>query len=477
MFGSSCIPQRDLDATAQGRGGAAVSTTAGDGSRRSAGATFGGAVSAGGAALVGGTSLGGTGVAGELSLGGTGLVGGASADGDAAGGPDAVTPSIEPLSELPAGLADSPVAGNLSVSVEASWEVNGAPSAALTAGAFAFVIGALAWTDLDLLVHRARAAGSFVRAAAPTAGSAGLRATFAATLTLVHDARAALVGQPVAVGVVARRACVLGLLLHFTGTGGGPDAPAARLRALTAIALAGAAGPGRVVDTGATFVGDAVAGRIVARVAGVIRLRRHSANTRGPRATQAPTGALLAVADGRAAGFLRPFQARATFVGDTVAVGIVPRGTAVGAGGLDAALAGLPNTKRTALSALLAIADRGTARTSRAIHARAAFVHGTVAVRIVQRVARVFDRGRELPLAFSPGRALAFLPAALAIAFVRTAIALVTIRARAPVIHDTIAARVVAGRALVLGERPDCAFTGAPRLLARARANADSTVA
>jgi hypothetical protein len=131
MFGSSCIPQRDLDATAQGRGGAAVSTTAGDGSRRSAGATFGGAVSAGGAALVGGTSLGGTGVAGELSLGGTGLVGGASADGDAAGGPDAVTPSIEPLSELPAGLADSPVAGNLSVSVEASWEVNGAPEPAI----------------------------------------------------------------------------------------------------------------------------------------------------------------------------------------------------------------------------------------------------------------------------------------------------------------------------------------------------------
>jgi hypothetical protein len=132
MFGSGCVPQRDLDATAQGPGGAAVSTTAGHGSRSSAGATFGGAASVGGAHLVGGTSL-----------GGTGFVGGASeseAGGDAAGGPDAVTPgaagtgpavSTEPLSELPAGLADSPVAGDLSVSVDASWQVNGAPEPAV----------------------------------------------------------------------------------------------------------------------------------------------------------------------------------------------------------------------------------------------------------------------------------------------------------------------------------------------------------
>jgi hypothetical protein len=129
MFGSGCLPQRDLDATAQGPGGASVSTAAGDGSRSSAGATFGGAASVGGAQLVGGTSL-----------GGTGFLGGSDAGGDAAGGADAVTPgaagtgpavSTEPLSELPAGLSDSPVAGNLSVSVEANWQVNGVPEPAV----------------------------------------------------------------------------------------------------------------------------------------------------------------------------------------------------------------------------------------------------------------------------------------------------------------------------------------------------------
>jgi hypothetical protein len=132
MLGSSCLPQRNLDATAQGLGGTDVATTAGDGSRSSAGATFGGAASMGGARLGGGSSL-----------GGTGLVGGApesDAGGEVAGGTDAVAPgaagtgpavSTEPLSELPAGLADAPVTGNLSVSVEASWEVNGAPEPAI----------------------------------------------------------------------------------------------------------------------------------------------------------------------------------------------------------------------------------------------------------------------------------------------------------------------------------------------------------
>jgi hypothetical protein len=131
MFGSSCLPQRDLDATAQGVGGAAAWTAAGAGGTSSAGATFAGAAS------VGGSSVGGTGSAGTTSLGGTGSVGGASesdAGGAAPGGPDPVTPgaagtgpavSTEPLSELPAGLADSPVAGNLRVSVEASWQVDG----------------------------------------------------------------------------------------------------------------------------------------------------------------------------------------------------------------------------------------------------------------------------------------------------------------------------------------------------------------
>jgi hypothetical protein len=128
MFGSSCLPQRDLDATAQGVGGAAVATAAGDGNRSSAG--FGG-------------SVGGTGFAGGTSFGGTGLVGGASesdAGGAVAGGPDAGTagaagtgPAVntEPLSELPAGLAVSPVTGDLSASVEASWEVNGVPEPAI----------------------------------------------------------------------------------------------------------------------------------------------------------------------------------------------------------------------------------------------------------------------------------------------------------------------------------------------------------
>jgi hypothetical protein len=132
MFGSSCLPQRDLDATARGPGGAAVSTAAGDGSRSSAGATSGGAASVGGALPAGGTSL-----------GGAGSVGGASesdAGGAAASGADGVTPgaagagaaaSTEPLSELPAGLADSPVTGRLSVSVEASWQVNGVPEPAV----------------------------------------------------------------------------------------------------------------------------------------------------------------------------------------------------------------------------------------------------------------------------------------------------------------------------------------------------------
>jgi hypothetical protein len=127
MFGCSCLPQRDLDAAAQGLGGAAVSTAAGDSSKSSAGTTLGGAASVGGAPLVGGT----------------GFVGGASesdAGGDAAGGRDAVTPgaagagppvSTEPLSELPAGLADSPVTGTLSVSVDASWQVNGVPEPAV----------------------------------------------------------------------------------------------------------------------------------------------------------------------------------------------------------------------------------------------------------------------------------------------------------------------------------------------------------
>ena len=127
MFGCNCLPQRDLDATAQGVGGAAVSTAAGDGNGSSAG--------------FGGSSAGGTGVAGGTSLGGTGLAGAPESDagGDGPGGSDAVTPgaagtdpvSTEPLSELPAGLADSPVAGNLSVSVEASWEVNGVPEPAV----------------------------------------------------------------------------------------------------------------------------------------------------------------------------------------------------------------------------------------------------------------------------------------------------------------------------------------------------------
>jgi hypothetical protein len=70
-------------------------------------------------------------------------VGGASesdAGSAVAGGPDAVTPgaagsgpaaNTEPLSELPAGLADSPVPGNLMVSVEASWQVNGVPEPAV----------------------------------------------------------------------------------------------------------------------------------------------------------------------------------------------------------------------------------------------------------------------------------------------------------------------------------------------------------
>jgi hypothetical protein len=126
MFGSSCLPQRDLDATAQGSGGGAVSTAAGEGSRSPAGATFGGAASVGGASLIGGSSL-----------GGAGLVGGAP-ESDAGG--DAVTPgaagtgpavNTEPLSELTAGLADSPVAGTMRVSVDASWEVNGVPEPAV----------------------------------------------------------------------------------------------------------------------------------------------------------------------------------------------------------------------------------------------------------------------------------------------------------------------------------------------------------
>jgi hypothetical protein len=138
MFGCSCLPQRDLDATAQGFGGAAISTAAGDGSRRSGGATFGG----GGTASVDAASGGGARFGGGSSLGGTGLVGGApesDAGGDVAGGPDTMTPggagtgavSTEPLSELPSGLADSPVGGPLSVSVEASWEVNGLPDPAI----------------------------------------------------------------------------------------------------------------------------------------------------------------------------------------------------------------------------------------------------------------------------------------------------------------------------------------------------------
>jgi len=64
MFGASCFPHRDLDATAQGLGG--VAGAAGDGNRSSAAATFGGAAAVGGAHLVGGTS--GIDFAGRTSL-------------------------------------------------------------------------------------------------------------------------------------------------------------------------------------------------------------------------------------------------------------------------------------------------------------------------------------------------------------------------------------------------------------------------
>jgi hypothetical protein len=127
LFGWSCLPRRDLDATAQGTGSAGVLEVAG--SNPGGDTAIAGSKASGGTTSTGGLA-GATASAGKSSEPQGGGDAAGAADVPSAGAPSAGAPSTEPLTELPAGLPDSPVTGDMSASADASWEVNGLPEPA-----------------------------------------------------------------------------------------------------------------------------------------------------------------------------------------------------------------------------------------------------------------------------------------------------------------------------------------------------------